>query len=186
VIEQLWRCTWRPWLTEIGGVLGGGRSGDGRVGRRRDSSCYSIHWLTHIGGNVESGVHHCLPRDKRWEMRDWLGVWDIRSWDDTVLGVCCTRCLQYSVYPVLGVCRTCSMQYSVNAVLGVCCTRCMLYSVYAVLGVCCTRCMLYWVYAVLGVCWTGCMLYSVYAVLGLCCTRCMLYLVSTHDCCIER
>jgi len=45
----------------------------------------------------------------------------------TILGVCCTRCMLYSVY----------------AVLGVCCTRCMLYSVYAVLGVCCTRCMLY-------------------------------------------
>jgi hypothetical protein len=25
------------------------------------------------------------------EMRDWLGAGDCRSWDDAVLGVCCTH-----------------------------------------------------------------------------------------------
>jgi len=46
-------------------------------------------------------------------------VGESRSWDDAVLGVCSTRCMQYLMY----------------AVLGVCSTQCMLYSVYAVLGV---------------------------------------------------
>jgi len=45
----------------------------------------------------------------------------------TILGVCCTRCMLYSVY----------------VVLGVCCTQCMLSLVYAVLGVCFTWCMLH-------------------------------------------
>jgi len=36
---------------------------------------------------------------------------------------------------ILGVCRTRCMLYSVYAVLGVCCTWCMLYSVYAALSV---------------------------------------------------
>jgi len=47
------------------------------------------------------------------EMRDCLGAGDSRSWDDTVCGVCSTRCTLYSVY----------------AVHGVCCTRCKPYSV---------------------------------------------------------
>jgi hypothetical protein len=58
------------------------------------------------------------------EMRDWLGAGDSRSWDDRVLGVCSTRCMQYSVYAVLGVCSTRCMQYSVYAVLSVYCTQC--------------------------------------------------------------
>jgi len=69
VTEWVWRCTCRLWSSEIGGVLGGSR-----FGGRRDSSWHSIHWLT---GN--------------W-MRNWLGVGDCRSWDDAVLGVCCTLC----------------------------------------------------------------------------------------------
>jgi len=41
-------------------------------------------------------------------MRDWLGAGDSRSLDDeysvyAVFGVCCTRCMLYSVYAVLGV-----------------------------------------------------------------------------------
>jgi hypothetical protein len=63
----------------------------------------------------------------RRETRDWLGVADTCSIEDTALNVCCIRCMWYSVY----------------AVLGVRCTRCMLYSVYAVLGVCCIQFMLY-------------------------------------------
>jgi hypothetical protein len=35
------------------------------------------------------------------------------SWVDAVLGVCCIRCMLYSVYTVLGIC----------------CSRCLLYSV---------------------------------------------------------
>jgi len=80
VIEHVWRYTWRLWLSEIGGVLGGGR-----FGGRRDGSWDSIHWLTCNCGNVESWV-------LRREMRNWLGAGDCRSWDDAVLGVCCTLC----------------------------------------------------------------------------------------------
>jgi len=69
VTERIWRCTCRLWSSEIGGVLGGGR-----FGGRRDGSWDSIHWLT------------C-----NW-MRNFLGVGDCRSWDDAVLGVCCTLC----------------------------------------------------------------------------------------------
>jgi hypothetical protein len=32
-----------------------------------------------------------------------LGGGDSPSWDDAVLGVCCTQCTLYSVYAVLGV-----------------------------------------------------------------------------------
>ena len=67
--ERVWRCTCSLWSSEIGGVLGGSR-----FGGRRDGSWDSIHWLT------------C----KR--IRNWLGAGDCRSWDDAVLGVCCTRC----------------------------------------------------------------------------------------------
>jgi len=69
VTEWVWRCTCRLWSSEIGGVLGGGW-----FGGRRNSSWDSIHWLTY-----------------NW-MRNWLGVGDCRSWDDAVLGVCCTLC----------------------------------------------------------------------------------------------
>jgi len=69
VTERIWRCTCRPWSSQIGGILGGGR-----FGGRRDGSWDSIHWLT------------C-----NW-MRNWLGAGDCQSWDDAVLGVCCTRC----------------------------------------------------------------------------------------------
>jgi len=69
VTERVWKCTCRLWSSEIGGVLG-----CGRFGGRRDGSWDSIHWLT------------C-----NW-MRNWLGVGDCRSWDDAVLGVCCTLC----------------------------------------------------------------------------------------------
>jgi hypothetical protein len=39
----------------------------------------------------------------RREMRDWLGAGDSRSWDGAVVGVCSTRCTQFSVYAILGV-----------------------------------------------------------------------------------
>jgi len=51
-------------------------------------------------------------------LRGQLEIMRIKG-SQTILCVCCIRCMLYSVY----------------AVLGVCCTRCMLYSVYAVLGV---------------------------------------------------
>jgi len=69
VTERVWRCTCRLWWSEIGGVLGGSR-----FGGRRDGSWDSIHWLT------------C-----NW-IRNWLGAGDWRSWDNAVLGICCTRC----------------------------------------------------------------------------------------------
>jgi len=52
---------WRPWSSEIGGVLGGGQSGGGSSGGRREWSCDSIDWLTINYGNIESLVQHGLP-----------------------------------------------------------------------------------------------------------------------------
>jgi len=69
VTERVWRCTCRLWWSEIGGVLGGAR-----FGGRHDGSWDCIHWLT------------C-----NW-IRNWLGAGDCESWDDALLGVCCTRC----------------------------------------------------------------------------------------------
>jgi len=69
VTKWVWGCTCRLRSSENGGVLGGSR-----FGGRCDGSWDSIHWLT-----------------GKW-IRNWLGVRDCRSWDDAVLGVCCTRC----------------------------------------------------------------------------------------------
>jgi len=69
VTEQVWSCTCSLWSSDIGGVLGGGR-----FGGRRDGSWDSIHWLT------------CSL------MSNWPGAGDCRSWDDAVLGECCTMC----------------------------------------------------------------------------------------------
>jgi len=82
----------------------------------------------------------------QWELEDWLGAGDSRSWDNAVCGVCSTQSKQYSVYAVLGVCSTQCVLCSVYAGPSVCCTWCILYLVYAVFGVCCIWCMLYSVY----------------------------------------
>jgi len=158
MIERVWRCTWRPWSSEIGGVPGGGQSGGGSLRERIDMSSDSIHRSTCNCGNVENWVQDFLPRD-------WLGAGDSPCWDDVLRGECSTQWILSSVY----------------AVLIVCCIRCMLYSVYAVLSVCCTRCMLYLVHAVLGACCSWCMLYSVYAVLSVCCTWCTLLIMAWGD-----
>jgi len=106
----------------------------------------------------------------RRELRDCLGVGDRQLWDDAILSVSCTRCMQYLVYAVLSVWSSQCMQYSVYAVLGVCSTQFMQYS-----------CMQDSVYAVLGVCSTRCMQYSVYAVLGVCFTRWQLLIIAWRD-----
>jgi len=93
VSERVWRCTWRPWSSVIGGVLGGGRSGGGRSGGRCDGSWDSIHWLTGNRGNVESSVQSGPPRD------EWLSG----SGRQSMFGWCSARCMQCSVYAVLGV-----------------------------------------------------------------------------------
>jgi hypothetical protein len=72
-------------------------------GGRRDRSEDSVHWLTRNCANIENWVHHCPLSDERLAGSGW----------QSILGWCCTRC----------------MQHSVNAVLGVCCIQCMLYSV---------------------------------------------------------
>jgi len=70
VIERGWKCS-RPWLIEIGGVLGGGGSGS-----RRDGSWDSIHWLTRNCGNVENWVQGA-PRETRLagSRRLWILGW---------------------------------------------------------------------------------------------------------------
>jgi len=93
VIERVWRCTWRRWSIEIGGVLGGGWSGHGRSGWRCDGSWDSIHWLTGIRGNVESWVQSGPLWDERL-------AWSRRQ---SLLGWCSAQCIQCSVYPLLGV-----------------------------------------------------------------------------------
>jgi len=118
VIERVWRCTWRPWSrefgdmhleamrvrtwrlwsSEIGGVLGGGQSGG-----RRHGIWDSIHWLTRNCGNVENWVQHGLPSDEKLA----------ESGRQSILGWCSTPCMQYWVYAVQGVCCTRCMLYSV-------------------------------------------------------------------------
>jgi len=117
MIERVWRCTWRPWLSGVAGVLGGGQSGGGSSGGRRERSWEIIHWWTHNCGNVENWVQHGLQRDERL----------VGSRRQLIMGWCSMRCMQYSVY----------------ALLGVCCTRCMMTSLYAVPVVCCTSSMRY-------------------------------------------
>jgi len=65
VIERVWTCTWRPRSSELRNALGG-----------RDRSGLEMH----LQAMIE---------------RDWRSTWRRsiwRSWDDAVLGVCCTRC----------------------------------------------------------------------------------------------
>jgi hypothetical protein len=72
-------------LREIGGVLGGSKAGVSSLGRRRNGSLDSIHWLTHDCGIEENGVQNGLERDI------W-GVVESQSCNDAVRSVCCTRC----------------------------------------------------------------------------------------------
>jgi len=81
VTEGDWRCTCRLWLSEIGGVHGGGQ-----FGGRPDGSWDSIHWLTCNCGNAESWVQH-PPRDEKLAGSGRLSI----------LGWCCTWCMPYSV-----------------------------------------------------------------------------------------
>jgi len=102
-IERGWICTWRPWLSEIGGVIEGDQSGGGSLGGRRDGNWDTIHWLTHHCRNVENSVQHGLPRDKRLAGSGRQSMW---RW-------CSMLCMQYSVYVALGVCCSQCMMYSV-------------------------------------------------------------------------
>jgi hypothetical protein len=43
VIDRVWRGTWRPWSSQNGGILRGGKSGRGSSRGRRDVSWDSIH-----------------------------------------------------------------------------------------------------------------------------------------------
>jgi len=81
--EMEWteRCTGMVWLSDIGGVLGGGR-----FGVRRDASWHSNHWLTGNCGNIESWVQH----PPRYEKLAGSGILSIFGWR-------CTWCMLYSV-----------------------------------------------------------------------------------------
>jgi len=88
VIEQVWRCAWRPWSSVIGGVLGHGYSGG-----RRTWSWDSIRWLTRICWNVENSVR--TRSAKRWETateRETVDVGMLQYTLYAVLGGCCTLC----------------------------------------------------------------------------------------------
>jgi hypothetical protein len=136
VIERVWRCTWRPGLSEIGGALGGGQSGGSSWEEGATGADISF-----IGSHVFEVMYRIEYNMVRREMRDWLGARDSRSWDDAVCVVRSTECMRYLVCAVLGVYCTECVLYS----------WCMPYSVYAVLSVCC----------ICGVCHTQCMVYSV-------------------------
>jgi len=143
----------RLWMSEIGGVLGGGWSGGGGWEASQVLRLYSSDsWLRTVGiwrgdSTFDDPMQSWLVAVDRQgrtpeaeaTFRGQLEIMRMKGWQ-TILGVCGTRCMLYSVYAVLGVCWTRCMLYSEYAVLGVCCTRCMLYSVYAVLCVCCTQC----------------------------------------------
>jgi len=79
VIVLIWRCTWRQWSIDIGGVLVGNVSWD------------FIHWLTRICGNVQNWAHQGPPRDGRPAV----------SRKQSIMGWCSTWCMQYSVYAVV-------------------------------------------------------------------------------------
>jgi len=107
-----------------------------------------ISWVSHNSGNVTSWLYlwalmdswlmavHCEGRHAgSWSYNE--GSMPIHDNEGNTNDLGWMLYLVYAglVYAVLGVCCTRCMLYSVYAVLGVCCTRCMLYSVYAVLGV---------------------------------------------------
>jgi hypothetical protein len=110
VIEWVWRCTWRPWLSEFGGVLGGGQSEGSFLGGGSDGSGDSIKLLTRNCANVENWVPHGLPRE-------WMPARDSQSLDNAVRGVCSSQWMLYLVYAALGVCYTLCRLYLVYAVL---------------------------------------------------------------------
>ena len=101
MIEWVWRCIGRRWSHKIGGVLGGGLFGVGRVGGRRDGSWDSIYWLTCNWGNVESLAQQSLPWNERWKPGcEWWAV-DPRKMQhlvNAVLAVYCTWCMLNSVF----------------------------------------------------------------------------------------
>jgi hypothetical protein len=112
-IEQVWRCTWRPWTNQNGGVLWGSKFGGGSQGGRHNGSWNFIDLLNHNCGNIENWVQHGLPRAE--------GM--AGSGRQSMLGWCSMWCIQYSVCAVLGV--SCTLY----TVISECCTHCMIYSV---------------------------------------------------------
>jgi len=88
VIKPVGRCTCRLWFSEIGGVLG-----SGQFGGRRNSSWYSIHWLSCNCGNVESWVRQHPPTDGKLAGSGQLAG----SGRLSILRWWCTWCMLYSV-----------------------------------------------------------------------------------------
>jgi len=79
VIERVWRCTSRLWSSEIGGVLGGGRSGD-VDGRRNDSTSPNDPGRGVGLGPVQSNKRVGPDRTTDWQ--SWTG----RAWSGPVQG----------------------------------------------------------------------------------------------------
>jgi len=119
IIEWVGRCTRCPQLIQIGGVHVSDQTPGGRWWRWHNESWVRTHRIAYNLGNVESWLQQHPPRDKRWKVRDWLGVGDSWSWDDGLLGICITWYMQYLVYTVLSVCSIRCMQDVVYALLGV-------------------------------------------------------------------
>jgi len=119
VTERVWRCTCRLWSSEIGGVLGGGQSGGGRWEVRQVLRLHSsVSRLETVGMwwgdfTVQALMENWLVAVDRWggtpeaeaSLRGQLEIVRMKG-RQTTLGVCCTRCMLYSVYAVLGVCCT--------------------------------------------------------------------------------
>ena len=91
VIDWVWRCTLRLWPSEFGdAVTGYDRAGLEEYLKALNSESGAMAAETlFIGSLVIVGMLR-VEYNIHWEMRNWQGVRDSRSWDDAVLGVCCT------------------------------------------------------------------------------------------------
>ena len=94
MINRVWRCTLRLWPSEFGDALAGydwARLEEYLEAVDLEGGATAAETLF-IGYLVIVGMWRVEYNSRR-EMRNWLGVGDCRSWDDAVLGVCCTWCM---------------------------------------------------------------------------------------------
>jgi len=198
MIQQDYRCTWKPWLNEFRNAQ-----------RSRDWTCFEMHleamikrvwqctgrpWWCELGGLDHASVviHLEAMLEQVWgcTWRPWSskirveyggGQFGASSSGgrcngsrDSNYGFTCNYGMWWPEYNM--VCHEMrdwlgagDSRSRDDVVCGECSTEWMLYLMYTGLGVYWTRCILDSVYTGLGVYWTGCILDSVYTVLGVNC-----------------
>jgi len=153
-IEWTQRCTWKPWLSRFGDVLGGRDRVNSEMhleaiierGQRFTWSPWSINIGGVLGGGWSAGDWSKGGQSRVSESRggrlggmcDW--GWDYIYWLTRNCGNGESWVQHVPLRDWLGAGDSRSWEYAAR---GVCCPRWMLYMVYAVLAVCCTQCMLY-------------------------------------------